>query len=186
MLLRSGARRDVRNKYGETPLHIAAEKGNLDVFTLLLLHHATFEKGTLFSAAKGVNSAIYKICLAHGDDPNMMLDYGRTPLHALFADGYRGELESCCRLLLDHDANPNARTTARFQDLSAGSTPLHLVAQKLNKALRKSCEEDEEGWRSVYNMLLSAGGNPNLANEDGLTPDMIVKGKSAPQKSSQK
>ncbi|MGN0810672.1 MAG: ankyrin repeat domain-containing protein [Akkermansia muciniphila] len=153
---------------------------------LLLRRGATLERGMLLLAAGGASVEICKICLSHGDDPNMMLDYGRTPLHALFADGYRGELEPCCRLLLDHDANPNARTTARFQDLSTGSTPLHLVAGKLNKALRDSDEEDEEGWRSVYNMLLSAGADPNLANEDGLTPDMIVKGRSAPQKSSQK
>lgn len=186
LLLSHGADRNAKDENGETPLLIAAEKGNLDVFTLLLLHHATLEKGTLFSAAKGVNSAIYKICLAHGDDPNMILDYGSTPLHILFGYGHKKEPELCCRLLLDHDADPNAKTTDVFEDISSGSTPLHLVAGKLNKALRDSDEEDEKAWRSVYNMLLSAGCNPNLANEDGLTPDMIVKGRSAPQKSSQK
>ena len=137
-------------------------------------------------AAKGASAEICKICLAHGDDPNMRSDKGVTPLHVLFAGDYQEEPEPCCKLLLDHDANPNAKTTDVFENISAGSTPLHLVAGKLNKALRDSNAEDEKVWRSVYNMLLSAGADPNLANEDGLTPDMIVKGRSAPQKSSQK
>jgi ankyrin repeat protein len=52
----SGTRRDpnIKNKYGETPLHKAAFGGRVDVVKLLL---------------------------EHGVDPNTQDKYGRTPLH---------------------------------------------------------------------------------------------------------
>lgn len=88
LLLAHGARVDAADESGQTALHWAAVHGDVAMLALLLAHGAN------------ANAAA-----SHGYDAMMA---GSTPLHAAVRFG--APLEAV-RLLLDHRADPNARTT---------------------------------------------------------------------------
>ncbi len=124
VLLECGIDVDARSKDDLTPLHFASDFGKLEIAQLLLDH------GTNVNA-KGVNGAtplhfasscVYKspedgvrvalLLLERGADVDAQRDNHWTPLHYASNDG----MLEVARVLLDHDANANAR-------LPLGTTP---------------------------------------------------------------
>ncbi len=101
-----------RNRFGETPLHIAAEGGDRDVAGLLIARGADVNASDsirgdtpLHYAARHRAVAVAGVLLAHGADVNAPNRKGRTPLHAATVLGARAIAE----LLLDHGGDVNAR-----------------------------------------------------------------------------
>ena len=90
-LLDHGARMDVQNKWFFTPLHIAIGNGFLQVVQLL------FE---------------------HNTDVHVQGDIGQSPLHVAATTWVKRDQVDIMQVLLDHGANPNARS-------NDNSTPLH-------------------------------------------------------------
>ena len=111
------------------------------------------------AAGKG-DVAMCKLLLNFGTDPNIRNYFGKVPLHVAWSSFLesptfekqvkRVQAETCIEFLLQYGADPNIAV------LHTGDTPLHAAARI--------------GNAKVATRLLSFGGNPLAANNDGATP----------------
>ena len=155
---------NIRNKEGETPLHIVAGRSHLEAVKLLLDHgadpNAQNEMGETplhYAAGHGYVDVV-KLLLERGADPHAQNKYGGTPLHYTAGGGMLVEYYSSAtkkdhvktaKILLERGADPNARDYG-------GRTPLHEAAER--------CEVD------VVKLLLQYGADPNARDDNGQTP----------------
>ena len=125
--LRAGANPNAAQGDGLTALHLAAEKGSLEVTRLLIDAKANVEARSriggytpLHVAAQNAHAPVVTALLAAGASPRATTTTGgSTPLH-LAAKALNGE--AAVRALLDKGADVNAR------EGSAGQTPLMFAA----------------------------------------------------------
>ena len=108
-----------------TPLHVAAIKGNLEVFKLIFFNALYTnpanerEKLTpLHMAAQNGHFEICKSILENVENKNPLSKYERTPFHTAVSNGH---LE-ICRLMIKNIFNIHS-------DDSDGETPLHIAAR---------------------------------------------------------
>ena len=170
ILLENNAQPNVVNKDGQTPLHaVLLERPFyfgcdpeifIASFVRLLLECGAnvnaqdkYNTTPLLLAVKQKMYDIIRILLAHGAEPNVKNDGGKTPLHLLLElesnfsnDGNTPDLS---RLLLDCGADVNA------EDKNY-TTPLLLAA--------------ELHIDDVARILLERGADPNVNNTQGKTP----------------
>lgn len=152
LLLKSGANINIANKYGKTTLHRASIEGREEVVKILLKNGADVNLpdnlGNL-ALHRAVSSKVAELLLKYGSNVNAANFSGKTALHnaAKYSEDtvpillkygvnvnhrdkigltalHRATTEKAARLLLDHGADPNART-------NGGGTPLHFAAQKM-------------------------------------------------------
>lgn len=122
-LLDHGANVDVRDRHGNSLLHLATEFGSKEIIKALLDKGADInaigEGGDtpLHSATTDRNSEIVRLLLDHGANANTGDFHGATPLHQahLFHD------ERTIKVLLDNQADVNVES-------SYHRTPLHEAA----------------------------------------------------------
>ncbi len=101
---------NARAGFGDTPLHLAALKGESMVAEFLLSHGAEVdakereENTALHFAALAGHKAVAELLLSRGADVNGRNGFGATPLHLAAAKGFKAEAE----LLLAHHADLNA------------------------------------------------------------------------------
>lgn len=124
-LIKNKAKIDIRNSWGETPLHTAAEKADIPVIKYLLSHRADIE----IKDSLGGTPLKSAIC---GKDP-----------------------EKAVAFLLSAGADPDSCD-------SDGNTPLHTAAMS-----------KETG---VIKLLIKAGADRSLANNEGLTASRLCEG----------
>ncbi len=174
-LLAARADPNARDRYGWTPLHAAADRGNdggareaplaaaeVTVVEALLAAGAdpnariadnSFDDTPLHFAARAAvlndDVTVVDVLLAAGADPNARGSKDRTPLHRA-AGGRTGG--AVVEALLAAGADPHARISEVFDSGYNGDTPLHYA----------NAAEIEA--------LLAAGADPNARNEDGETP----------------
>jgi ankyrin len=204
LLLKHSADVHADNKYNDTALSLAAFNGKLEITRLLLYHGANpnvendqgytplhqVSQGKYNSQGDGVGIA--RLLLERGADVNAQTKNKFTPLHSA---ALNGKLE-IAQLLLDHGANAKAENEARgtalhvvsrgeydSQDDGVGISRLllkhgvdiHAYNKYHNTALSLAafC-----GKLEITRLLLDHGANPNVENDQGLTPlHRVSKGK---------
>ena len=154
---------EARNLEGRSALMMAASHG-LEPHAALLLSrganvHAkdTYERTALHHATQCEDEAMLRLLLDAGANPNDTNQAGRAALHEVMMAYTRfpRPLEIKVRMLLDHGARVDQRG-------AQGATPLYTAATN--------------GWSGIVAMLLSAGANPLLRADDGLTAmDVVLK-----------
>ena len=132
VLLEKGADVDAVNKYGRTPLHVAAFQGHLESVKLLLAANANPNAADKYgitplhaTAFKG-HVEIVKMLLAAGANVNAAKEDGWTPL---LVAAHNGHVE-CVMMLIGSGANP-------FVKDEEGDTALDLAKQISNPDDRK-------------------------------------------------
>ncbi|EHK18518.1 uncharacterized protein TRIVIDRAFT_225823 [Trichoderma virens Gv29-8] len=139
------------NEAGETPLHVAAQKGHEPIVQMLLDMDANIDaknKGRrtpLHCAACHGQEAVVQMLLDRGADIEAVSTHGYTPLHHAALYGY----EEIARLLLDRGADIEAVSTD-------GYTSLHFVAQ--------------HGHEEIAQLLLDRGADIEAVSTHGRTP----------------
>ncbi|MDE2871254.1 MAG: ankyrin repeat domain-containing protein [Gemmatimonadota bacterium] len=156
VLVEAGTDVHVRDRFGYTPLHEAAEFGTPAAVRALLQagadpHARGRELGPSFDsrgnrtplhrAASNPNPDVAALLLAAGAHVNAPSLWGGTPLHT----AARNPNPEVAKLLLEAGANVNAR-------MFDGDTPLHHAAANPNTA--------------VLALLLEAGADPNARGEN--------------------
>ncbi|AVP88191.1 Putative ankyrin repeat-containing protein [Candidatus Phycorickettsia trachydisci] len=147
---------EVRNKNGDTSLHIAAQEGHLDIVKKLLDYKANIEatnKGgwtPLLKAAQRGHCQVVQLLLNEGANIEAATQAGDTPLHYAAENGHTKTVEC----LLDKKAY--LETTTQM-----GNTPLHLAAGN--------------GHAATVKLLLDKGANIEAINNSGYTPLFVAR-----------
>jgi ankyrin repeat protein len=154
LLLKAGAKPDVRGYERATPLHKAVEAGKTDLVRLLLKcrANAKLEGGKaglppLHLAAIQGSDTIAELLIRAGADVNAVA--GKDGLSALHRAAKAGNA-AIVRVLLASKASVDIRTRASRE------TPLHYAARA--------------GHEDIVRMLLGAGAAINATNERGRAP----------------
>jgi ankyrin repeat protein len=114
-------------------------------------------------ADESICAGILELLLEYGADPNVRDSVGATPLHDAVLSGKINAVKK----LLEHGADVNVRTTGAIvvmedyagiftESTYSGVTPLHLAAYK--------------GYAEIAKILLERGADPNIRDDDDLTP----------------
>ncbi|MBZ5610449.1 MAG: ankyrin repeat domain-containing protein [Acidobacteriia bacterium] len=192
LLVASKADARARSKTGFTPLLFAAQQGNLQSAEILLkagadvnetapdgiggdtnaraLFKPNTEAGALLVAIDSGHAAMAKFLVEHGAEVNQN-GAGRTPLHSAVQQA----MPELVKVLLDHKAHPNVKTTRPMPLLSryiqaqtgvdvnpVGATPFWLAA-------------DFGDTRSMR-ALIAGGADPSIPTADQTTPLMAAAG----------
>jgi uncharacterized protein len=106
-LLSSGANPDAANRYGVTPLSLAAENASAPMIQALLQAGAHSTDSILMTAARAGNAEVVRMLLARGADANAReSSLGETALMWAAAENH----PEAVRVLIEHGADPNARS----------------------------------------------------------------------------
>jgi len=131
---------NIKNKEGETPLHMAAEYGRINQVNILLKKKA---------------------------DPNAKSDTGRTPLHYLtFGSQGSTSFESDVEIgkaLIAAGADINAKT-------KSGETPLFYESDRPSRTIVSTNTKIFYPISRLLRFFLQNGADPTIAQEDGVTP----------------
>jgi len=145
-----------RDKFGNTPLHVAAKHNRVGIAELLLANGADVNarvtegnnagKTPLTLALEPYHHReMLELLLMHGADPNVMLSWGITPLHHAIERDVPYDVE----LLLANGADLNAKGM-NWQ------SPVHAAVL--------------HGRTRILEILLDYGADPNLKDWSGFTP----------------
>ncbi|XP_078115723.1 CARD- and ANK-domain containing inflammasome adapter protein [Sander vitreus] len=183
-LIDSGAKVNMLDKQGYTPLLLSAELGHTEVFRVLVAKQAKLD-ATLSDLSSALHLAVYggsvpmvQMLLKKGLDPDITGPKGQTPLH-LAAQCNRPEL-------VDVLLRAGAQVNALAQD---GLTPLHIASQQghadsVTQLLQGKADPDvkdklgrtalhwaasSQGESCVVDLLLSAKANPNATDKEKKT-----------------
>lgn len=149
-LVEGGARPDVRDASGRTPL-MASDDAEIARILIARKADPNFTDAggetPLVQAASRGNDAKVSLLLQAGARPNARGNAGQTPLLAAAS-------ADIVKLLLGAKADPNFTN-------AAGETPLFAAAQR--------------GNGEIARLLLEAGARPNARGPGGLTPLMVAR-----------
>lgn len=159
ILLKNGADFKIQDKEGNTPVHLAAKKGNVEMLSLFLdldksvVHlPATSWWTPLHFAVQGGHVNAAKFLIEHHTNPNMRSQCGNTPFHLASRNG-DAEMLIC---LLETSKNLNETKEKVNSQNKAGWTPLHFAVQG--------------GHVKTARILIEKGADPNIESISGKTP----------------
>src|SRR5438105_5054938 len=188
LLIRAGARANVVNDLGITPLHLACTNRSAAMVERLLAASAGDEQSAtlllkagadpndsqpdgvtaLVLAVHSANSGVAARLLEHGADPNA-LGGGYTALHAAIL---RSDL-NLVKALLGRGANPNLRMTKGTpmrRDTTDWNLPATLIGSTPYLLAAKFLEPD------IMRLLAAAGADPRLTMPNGADAVMLAAG----------
>ena len=190
MLLEAGARVNVKDAQGETPLLAAAGGGRVEAAALLLAHGAHPNAADNGGSTPLMQAARFpkmiRLLLAHGAQVNVRNQSKETALSLVCSEG---SLPSA-RLLVEAGAlvNPlRARDEVPLGN-AAQKGNLKLVQYLLAQGADVQCP-DKDGYTplmqatnaNVWRLLLTHGANIHVVSKDGYTPLMIAAGMEDPR-----
>jgi len=142
---------NARDKSGNTPLHLAVDRGSQDIAELLIANGARVnvrnENGQtpLYRAIAIGHNEIAALLINNGTDVNNIDGSGTTPLHKA---AHYGTVE-ILKLLIAKGAEINIQDNHR-------TTPLHLAVDR--------------GSQDIAELLIAKGARVNARNDAGQTP----------------
>jgi ankyrin repeat protein len=155
VLIQNGARLDVCNANGATPLHVAAENGSIAICQQMLACADVddvvnvpdqFGASPLYVASVNGHHAVVRSLLAQKADTTIaVLESGNTPLHGAAFQGHY----SICKVLLENGASVSHTSRNGF-------TPLHVAAFV--------------GHTKIVMLLLRHGASKEIKSNRGLVP----------------
>ena len=185
LLIHAGAKPNIANIHGVTPLSLACTNHSVSMVEKLLKAGAdpniTLRNGQspLMTCARTGSLAAVQMLLEHGADVNAREPQrGQTPLMAAAA----GKHADVVHALIDHKADVNAGTERGFTPLMfaaqqgdldslrlllQGGADINARAPKYGSALTVASASRHE---SLALFLLEKGANPNVEDGDGITP----------------
>lgn len=186
LLIEAGAKVDVRNKLGKTPLHILASgaKPRAAAISVLVKNGASLdhprdneEMTPLHSAILAGNVDCIDTMVDLGADIEAPGNFGNRPLHIAAQSGQSTEV---IRRLLDQGADPNARNDIgdlpiHFAKsvsvlealLSAQDSDIDVLDGKGETCLALACVRDDV---EMVVRLVILGASPHLQDHEGNTP----------------
>ena len=168
LLIGAGAKVNVANRYGATPLWLASERGYANMVGTLLSVGAdpnTVALGEgespLMAAARAGSVVTVKLLLAHGADVNAKDGWrGQTAL--MMATGHHQPNPEVVRVLLEHGADVHIRSKPATEASYAGARSGAIG--ELTALLFAARQNDVESVR----LLLDAGANVNEQTPGGV------------------
>ena len=149
-----------RNLYQETPLHVAAMEGHVDVCTYLIDQGAHINSEDdcgntpLALACSYHKPKVVEVLVGRGADPSLADVFESTPLMACITSHKdRHEVRLMMGLLLKHGASIDAQDGYR-------RTALHIATSR--------------GKLDLMRLLLEAGADPTVKNRDGCCPKLVA------------
>ena len=164
-LLRSGANPDAVNRYGVTPLSLAAENASAVLIQALLQAGAHPTGAILMVAARTGNAEAVQMLLARGTDANAReSSLGETALMWAAAENH----PEAVRALIEHGADPNARSDKLVysKDRFGLEGVTTILPRGSWTALMYAARQ---GSLEAARALADAGADLNLADPDGTT-----------------
>ena len=169
------------NVYGETPLYIACEEGNIELVRLLVDAGADLNKANgygatpLYIACNFGHLEVVRLLVDAGADKNDARNGGATPL---WIASYMGRIE-IVRLLVE--AGADVDKADRY-----GETPLYIASQKghievVRLLIEAGADKEKplliasnKGHLDVVRLLVDAGADKDTADDYGETPLYIA------------
>ncbi|XP_030583124.1 CARD- and ANK-domain containing inflammasome adapter protein [Archocentrus centrarchus] len=184
-LINSGADVNVRDNHRYTPLLLSTELGHKEVFSVLIAKNAKLDatlsdlSSALHLAAHSGSIPIVQTLLEKGLDPNIKGAKGYTPLH-LAVQCNRPDIIG---LLLKHGAQVDAVGQDGLAPLHVASwqghtdTVIQLLQNKAEPGVKDRLGRTALHWAAssqgnscVVDLLLSAKANPNITDNEKITP----------------
>mmetsp|Transcript_13190 Transcript_13190/g.13239 ORF Transcript_13190/g.13239 Transcript_13190/m.13239 type:complete len:316 (+) Transcript_13190:145-1092(+) len=151
---------------GKDSLHVAAEKGYIDIVDTLLSNGAVVDckvatsKSTALSLSCGnCHFEVAQMLIGAGANTNLANSYGNRALHEAAKTGN----QKIVRSLLNAGADPNAAN-------KKGSTPLHFFCYGERE---KEKEKDDDFSVETARILLDAGADVTWRDHNGYTPLLV-------------
>ncbi|MCW3051269.1 MAG: Ankyrin, partial [Chthonomonadales bacterium] len=188
-LLAKGVNPNAADKFGYTPLMLAALRGELEIVRALLLHGAKpdyrvkDENGILLStplmlAAEGGHNDIVRLLLKHGANPKIPLADYDWPLYEIVGKGHLQTLRIMLEAGMDVNAGEKAGRTPlmRSVGLIGGAETVHLllakgahVNGKFDRGITPLMKAAEAGRTESIHMLMGAEADIKARSEEGET-----------------
>jgi ankyrin repeat protein len=179
--VKSGALINATDRFGHTPLHFTAYKGNAQILRFLLRNggnpnvRGRHDSTPLHSAAWGRNAAALEVLLEEGSDVNARTDEGETPGMTASLRGEKDILEILFALSADPHAEDDHGTN--LIDLAAaGGHPVLVDLLRKIGVKNKNPLHVAAGLGDVKKVkaLLNAGRDVNERDSFGATPLLIA------------
>jgi ankyrin repeat protein len=161
LLIAKGAKVNVKDKGGDTPLHYASRRdyaSGRDVVKLLIAKGADVNAKNNQGNSPLHNASdrdMLELLIAKGADVNAKDNEGDTPLHNASNSTYYASDRDMVELLIAKGADVNAKD-------NEGDTPLHNAS-----STRYSIDRD---GRDVVKLLIAKGADVNAKDNEGDTP----------------
>ena len=164
-LIHAGANPDAANRYGVTPLSLAAEDASAPMIQMLLQAGAHPTNFILMTAARTGNAEVLRMLIARGADANAReSSLGETALMWAAAENH----PEAVRALIEHGADPNARSDklAYAKDRFGLEGVTTILPRGSWTALMYAARQ---GSLEAARALADAGADLNLTDPDGTT-----------------